>query len=80
MLHSRRIRQTVDGKPDVIYVDESRTVKFEESAGKVNGRQHCRYNVSTFCHPPQRNLERDVTQLLKCLTQGGILILILSLE
>ncbi len=32
MLHLHGIRQTVDGKPDVIYVDESRTVKFEEAS------------------------------------------------
>ncbi len=36
MLHLHRITQTVGGKPDVIEVNESRTVKFE-----VAGRE-CR--------------------------------------
>lgn len=33
MLHSHGFRQTVDGKPDIILVDESQTVKLGE-AGK----------------------------------------------
>ncbi len=31
MVHSHGIRQTVDGKMDVIKVDESRMVKFDEA-------------------------------------------------
>ncbi len=34
MLHSHGIKQTVDGKLDVILVDESWTVKFDEAGRK----------------------------------------------
>ncbi len=43
MLHSHGIRQTVDGKVDVIQVDDSRTlnlIRSAENASNGNGRQH----------------------------------------
>ncbi len=36
MLHSHGIKQTVHGKPDVMEVDESRTVKFDKAVRNLH--------------------------------------------
>lgn len=48
MLRSRAVRETVQSKPEIILSGESRTVKWGENVGNINGIWHCRSNLNTL--------------------------------